>query len=205
MRKLAFLVGYGLLPLWASIAVVFIGRLFSHSLQYWAVAPWLVIASIPFCVATIVAATITLLVYVKVRGDESRKKNIAAKTFWTFNGLYAAAASAWWLSFVALERDIDNEKTAAQEFVRSHSNVVQQFGNNIEVNLVASTGNPGSQPLKYEISIDTKRSAGANSDSRSVFAIVSVKGISGQRQFVLDCITSLSMGKRDPFSDPCKQ
>jgi hypothetical protein len=43
----------GLLPLWASIAAAVIGSYFSRSSDYWTVAPWLIIAALPVCIATL--------------------------------------------------------------------------------------------------------------------------------------------------------
>lgn len=44
----------GLLPLWAAITVVSVGSFTSRSSDYWYVAPWLILASIPVCLVLLV-------------------------------------------------------------------------------------------------------------------------------------------------------
>jgi hypothetical protein len=44
---------FGLLPLWAAIAVVIVGSFTTSSYEYWAVAPWLIVAAIPACIVTL--------------------------------------------------------------------------------------------------------------------------------------------------------
>jgi hypothetical protein len=43
----------GLFPLWAAVIVLIAGSYISPSLEYWNVAPWIVIAAIPACAVTL--------------------------------------------------------------------------------------------------------------------------------------------------------
>lgn len=206
MRKIAFFVGYGLLPFWAATAIVLIGAAFSQSSDYSTAAPWLVVFSIPICGATLLAAAITLIMYARADGDAFRKKAVATKWFWALNALLIGIAGLWLLQMKSLNRDIEAEKNRALAYVRSHETVVQRFGTDLSVNLASYTTNRADgKPRSYEVSIDTNRHAGSDPNSRYVYAIVRVERTANQRNLVLDCITPLSIGYRDGFKDPCKQ
>ncbi len=205
MRRVAFFVGYGLLPFWGAVLVVLIGSLFSRSYGYWAVAPWLIIVSIPVCGATLLVAVSTVVIHARADGDKARKLKVATTFFWGLNLVIVSIAGFWWLQSATLKRDVENEKKLALEFVASHGAVVQQFGRDVGISLSSYTGGTDALPLKYEFAIDTRIQQGTNPNTRYVFAIVRVTDSSGQRQFVLDCITRTSLGHRDPFKDPCKQ
>jgi ABC-type nickel/cobalt efflux system permease component RcnA len=192
--------------MWAATAFVFIGGI-SQSSDWWSVMPWLIFASIPFCGATVLVATITLVVHAKATGDPSRKKAVATKWFWVMNALLIAIAGLWWLRVQSLNRDIETERHRALEFVRSHETVVQQYGHNVTLVVSDWTTNPETGPLpqKYAVAIRTYDPESRNFMHR--FAIVSVKESAGQRHLVLDCITPppTSMEHVDPFKLPCKQ
>jgi hypothetical protein len=207
MRKTNLMVGYGLLPLWASIAILVLGGAFSHSSEYWTAAPWIVIASVPICGATLLVSAITLVVHRRASGDEARRKAIAIKSFWGMNLVLVAIAGMWWLQSAKRTSDIESEKKRALEFVRSHETVVKRFGSGLDVSVATYTtsATTGPLPWQFEISIDTKRAQGADLNSRYVYAIVTVAESQGQRRLILDCITATSMGHRDPSKDPCRQ
>lgn len=205
MRKSAFLIGYGLLPFWAAIVFVTAGSLLAGSSEYWLVAPWFIIVSIPMCGVTFLIAGITLVVQKRTTGDSPRKDKIAARSFWALNLVVAAAIGMWWIQSAMRESVIENEKKLALAFVQAHESVIEQAGRNAQVSLSASHAATNALPVKYEFSIDTKRQRDSNPSSRYVHAIVSVSGPSESRRFNLDCITVTSMGYRDPFKDPCKQ
>jgi hypothetical protein len=206
MRKLAFFAGYGLLPLWGAIVVVFIGSLSSGSRDYWNVAPWLIIFSIPICVATLLAATMILAVHAYAIGDEVAKKKAATKAFWWVNAVFVAIVGAWLLYLAGLKWESDNDEKNARHFVQTHGTVVQQFGPEAELRVISwSARGPRELPSQYEFEIDAKRPLGPSPDSRYISAIVDVKASPGKRLFVLRCITAVPFGKRDSFKDPCEQ
>lgn len=206
MRKVAFYIGYGLLPLWAAIVAVWIGSLYSNSSEYWNVAPWLIVVAIPVCAATLGVATVTLLVHGSVRGEPSRKTRMAIAAFVGMNLVLVAIAGGLWLRSAGVERDIEAEKVRVLEFVRGHAMVVERFGTDIGVSIVSyRTDSDDTLPRRYEVSIDTKRPQGTDPNSQYVYAIVGVRASADRRDVVLECLTPLYMGQRDSSRDPCKQ
>jgi len=206
MRKLALFVGYGLLPLWASIVIVIAGSLGSSSSEYWAVAPWLIVVSIPLSAATLAIAAVTIAVQAGASGAQARKNATAMKVFWALNIALVAIAGLWWLQSMFSKRELESEKKMAADFVRNNDLVISRYGRDAEV-VPFSTYTMGSNalPTRYEFAVSVKRQRNAGSPTQYGYAFVGAKGSSGQRQFALDCISTLSPGKRDPFKDPCKQ
>lgn len=98
MKKVIFFAGFGFLPLWVAIAVVCLGSLrASAPFEYWAVAPWLIIFSVPVCVVTLVIALVTLVIYNRTPGNPSQKSKIAATSFLLCVLVVGAIAAALWV------------------------------------------------------------------------------------------------------------
>jgi hypothetical protein len=206
MKKLALFLGYGLLPLWGAVVIVFVGGLRSRSSEYWAAAPWLIVVSVPMCVATLSVCAITVAVRAGASGDEGRKFRIAARAFWSLNLVIGAIVGALWLRHESLENERKMEEGLALDFVRNHSAVIHRAGSNPAVTPASSTTRSSdAMPFRYEFSVDTRNRSERTHGARYIFAIVSVSRSSGKREFTLDCLTTLSLGRRDPFKDPCKQ
>jgi hypothetical protein len=85
-RAVGFLIGYGLLPFWASSVFVFIGGIYSNG-DWWGVAPWLIIFSIPICGGTLFIAGAIIKVHANADGDPFRKKAVATIWFLALNAL----------------------------------------------------------------------------------------------------------------------
>lgn len=98
MRKVIFVIGFGLLPVIAAGIFVYVGSLSYHGISsdYWAVAPWFIIAAIPVSLVTFAIAVITLLVYGGVSGDRSKKRRSAAASFAMMVLVAVAAAGLYW-------------------------------------------------------------------------------------------------------------
>lgn len=206
LRKAAFYAGYGLLPLWAAIAIVVVGSWYSDSHEYWNVAPWLIVVAIPACALTFGIATLTLVVHARAGGEPSRRKTVAVGCFGVLNLLLVAAAGLWWMQTTRLKQEIETEKTRALDFVRSHATVVERFGAGLDVSIVTyATSSNERMPHRYEVSIDTKQPQGAEPGPQYVYAIVGVWETAGERELVLDCITPTYMGQRDSSKGPCEQ
>jgi hypothetical protein len=194
MKKFAFILGFGLLPLWVATVVVFLGGLLpSRSSEYWAVAPWLVIASIPVCGVSLFIALATLTRHALASGDRTQKYGAARSLFWSLTLLAGVIVGALWLRHEYRQHDFKLEEGLAIEFVKSHALVIQKGGGGSSPSMVAITKNHDGVPVKYEIGM------------RLGYAIVSVVQLSGHREFNLDCITTLSLGERDPTRSPCDQ
>jgi hypothetical protein len=79
MKKALFLLGFGLLPLWATSLYVWQGSIGARS-DYWTAAPWLIFFSIPVCAITLGIAIWTLIVYQRTQGEPSEKFRAGART-----------------------------------------------------------------------------------------------------------------------------
>lgn len=195
-KKLAFLGGFGFLPLWGSVVAVYLGSIQAHtSPDYWAVAPWLVIAAVPFCGITFGIATVTLFVHKRTVGDESRKFKFSVLTFLSLCAVVIIAAALLRQQNKARELDRKNEELMALDFVKNQKTVALTVGENFSVSLVSTTISH-SAPLQYDISVSGKK---------QMYAIVNVSHASGSTTFSLACLTPLYVGQRDPFKDPCNQ
>ena len=196
LKKLAFFGGFGFLPLWASVAAVYLGSIQSHvSPEYWTVAPWLVIAAVPYCSITFGIASATLIVHKRTVGDESRKFKLSVLTFLSLCAAAIIAAALLWKQHKSHERDLKNEELMAMEFVKNQKSVALAVGDDFRVSIVSTKISHGT-PLQYDISVSGKK---------QMYALVNVSHASESTNFSLACLTPLYIGQRDPFKDPCNQ
>lgn len=79
MRVALWHLGFGLSPLWTSVALVLMGR--GSNADYWAVAPWLIVIAIPLSGVTLLMACVTHAVYARTRGTRQQKFRRAAWVF----------------------------------------------------------------------------------------------------------------------------
>jgi hypothetical protein len=205
MKKPALIFGYGLLPLWAAIVVVYVGGRVSQSSEYWNVAPWLIVVSVPACAVTVLIAVITLSVHARVSGDKARRFRWAASSFLALNVVVGLIVGALWLRHESLQRELEIEKGLALEFVKKHDDVIRKAGARSSISLSSYTNSGDGLPVRYEFSIDAGDPGQSDPDSRYEFAIVGVSGPRGNREFSLECITHVPMGKRDSHKHPCRQ
>ena len=125
--------------------------------------------------------------------SEAKRERAANRFSWALILIVGVVAGTLWLRHEYRQSEIEVEKQKATEFVRSHSLVIQNAGGDPSPSLSSYSANTGEFPVRYEFA------------TRAGYAIVSVVQSSGKREFRLDCITSLSLGGRDPRLDPCKQ
>jgi hypothetical protein len=82
MRKAFFLVGFGLLPLVVVGLLLYWGSTQAYpASDYWAVAPWFLIATLPVSGVAFIIAFSTLVIYGTTSGSQARKKKVAAASF----------------------------------------------------------------------------------------------------------------------------
>lgn len=104
MKRIIFFVGFGFLPLWAANVLVFLGSLRpSVSSEYWAIAPWLIVAAVPVCGVTLAIASVTLDVYNFTSGSPSRKSKFAALSFLSLVLVIGAIATSLWKQNVIVD------------------------------------------------------------------------------------------------------
>jgi len=83
MRKLLLIAILGFWPLWFAVVWVVAGASTyagSHH-DYWSAAPWIIVVSIPVCVATTVMAFAAIHVFHRSKGGPLRKFILAALVY----------------------------------------------------------------------------------------------------------------------------
>jgi len=194
MKRLAFFLGFGLLPFWLAMAAVLLIILWPSALsKYGIVAPWLILVSLPVCGATLFIASATLARQALASGDRAQQYKEATRFFWWLILLAGLIVGVLWLRHEYRQRDFKLEEGLAIEFVKNHNFVINNGGSGSSPSVVAITKTHDGMPVKYEIG------------TRLGYAIVSVVQSSSGREFNLDCITTLSLGGRDPSRSPCAQ
>ncbi len=104
MKRIIFFVGFGFLPLWAAIVVVYLGSLRpSAPSEYWAIASWLIIAAVPVCGVTLAIASVTLDIYNFTSGSASRKSKFAALSFLSLVLVTGVIATVLWKQYVIVD------------------------------------------------------------------------------------------------------
>jgi hypothetical protein len=196
MRKAFFVVGFGLLPLVVSGLLLYWGSTqASPASDYWAVAPWLLIAALPVSGVAFFIAFTTLVIFESTSGSRTRKKKVAATSFGLMILFACGMAGAIWMNRDRNQQDLATEQRLAQEFVKNNPAVIQAAGGKLDV-LPANKTLLDGQPIRYEFSI---------SFNPMLYAIVNVSRSSGTPVFTLSCITQLSIGHRDSSKGPCEQ
>jgi hypothetical protein len=92
---------------------------------------------------------------------------------------------------------IKREALQVVDFVKNDKDVVRAVGSIKGVGLESYTKKPGELlPSRYIVSVGGDKSG---------YAVVDVSRTSGDTKFTLACVAHLSLGRRDPFKDVCKQ
>ena len=107
MKKAVFLLGFGLLPFWVASIFVWRGSI-GASADYWNVAPWLIVISLPACAITLGIAIVTVIVYGRTAGEPRDKFRAAAKRFGVLASICALLAGLWYLSLVKRQEHNDD-------------------------------------------------------------------------------------------------
>jgi hypothetical protein len=95
-------------------------------------------------------------------------------------------------------RTIDAEKVSVTEFAKRQPGVLRDAGMIKDASVASYRQDRKSGlPSRYTVSIDGTRKA--------VYAEIDVSRSGNSSNFVLACVTHLSIGQRDPFKDVCAQ
>jgi hypothetical protein len=197
-----FFLGFGLLPLWASAAYVYLESLRTTQAEYWAAAPWLVIAAIPLCGITLAIAAITTVVFFATGGDRSLKRAIAC--FSIMSLLVVVGAGIYWNWRTTREANIEAEKAAARIYVERNREVAGAIPGRIRAGLSISMPARDGLAVRYIYYVYPEHDLGA---ATAVFAVVDVSRGSGATEFRVACVVSKADFKRRtdvPGADPCR-
>jgi hypothetical protein len=204
--------GFGLLPLWIAIAVVVGGSSHGGS-DWWAVAPWYIVFSIPCCAVSL--AIVALVSWAMGRSetvpapasseqaslpsaggadtavDLRRRRRIALSI-----AVAVALLVLWRLHVSHREAEtIKLEEDEVKTFI-VHNPAVVNVVPKPELALYGSRLTWNDLPFEYDVML------GSRSDLE---AIVRVTYSDTHPSFVLECITALSRGLRDGRKGPCQQ
>jgi hypothetical protein len=188
LGRALFVLTYGLLPLWAGIAVIIYNDTGRNS-EYWASAPWFIMFSMVLCGVTLLVVSATLYV------SRWRGAAVGLLAFVGMNGacLLAFLGVVKYNERVTLERR--NEVVRLREFIEANPVVIQAVGPNAKMGGVIRRGE-GRLPVKYEASVK---------GTRTVYAIVDVSRSTKPPRFIIACLVETEMGQRSSFDDPCKR
>jgi hypothetical protein len=189
--------GFGLLPLWSAVVVVVIGD--TGTSDYWAAAPWLIVAAIPACVLTLAIAGITYTVYRATKGDPSAKLRRAAGAFGFLVVAVLMAAGIGRIRYKDKESDLAAERQAAQGFVENNEEIQRAAPASARASLHSATFDKNNVVFRYTFSFYSP-----DVPDGWIKAVLDVDRSSGQAVFKLRCIIS----KNDPpnrkiNNDPC--
>jgi hypothetical protein len=199
MRLVLWFVVFGLLPFWVSLVYVVLGSR-GRSPEYWAAAPWLVIAAVPLCAVTLVMASITYAVYAATAGDTSRKIKYASGCFAALSAIVLMGVGSFMNHRATKEEHKKKVQEAGQALVERSALVASVAPAGFRVGLSSSQfdGRGELRRLTYYVySIDDL--------TRSVMAIVDVARSTAEPQLSVACVLpERDYKKLQAGSDPCK-
>lgn len=199
-----FFLGFGLLPLWASAAYVYLESLHTTQAEYWAGAPWLIIAAIPFCSITLAMAGITCAVFWATGGARSRRLTRAVACFFILSLLVLAGAGIFWKRHTTREANIAAERAAVQAHVVQRPEIAGAISGRLHA--IAHTEMPARDGLsvRYIYYVYPEHDLAA---ATGLYAVVDVSRSSGATVLRVACVVSKADFKRRyqviPF-DPCR-
>ena len=198
-----FFLGFGLLPLWASAAYVYLESLRTTQAEYGAAAPWLIIAAIPFCSITLAMAGITCAVFWATGGARSRKLTRAVACFFILSLLVLAGAGIFWKQRTTREANIEAEKAAGRIYVERSREVAGAIPGRIRAGLSESRVARDGLAVRYIYYVYPEHDLASAS---AVMAVVDVSRSSGVASFRIACVVSKADYKRRsvPGGDPCQ-
>ena len=194
--RVAFIVGFGLLPLWAALAFIAYAFATMRSDQA-GMAFWALLPAIPACGVTVLIAGLGSAIYTRTAGDSGRK--------WTFSAGFvslaclALAMGGVWYVLVKQKNEqiLLHEQGLVVRFVQENDEVRREVGGSPTVSIASySLLSSGPLPVWYDISVK---------GTKTVYAIVEVDRSTKPTTFHLRCTTPLYMGSRQPFKGPCEQ
>lgn len=124
---------------------------------------------------------------------------LAGRSLRDRNYLLAASLFAPFPYFLWATHSTEAQKAREEElalaYVTSNEQLIKLAGGRVEVYLASATSYQDSTKGRYEYSIK----------GHKLYAVVDVTRRSGEPEFSLACVTTLSMGKREGGRDVCEQ
>jgi hypothetical protein len=192
--KAGFLVGFGLLPMWAAFALIAFAFATMRSDQA-GMTLWALVAAIPACAVTLSIAGVALAIHSGAAGDRQRKFRLSA----TFVGVACLVlvliGLGLWLKKQSNDEDLRIEKADIEEFVKGNAAARAAAGEPFRVSISSySIGRDGPLPTTYDVSV---------MGPQTIYAIVTVDRKTKPATFKLLCTTPLSIGQRETSKGPC--
>ena len=199
LRFASWFVIFGLLPFWISLVYVILGSI-GRSSEYWAAAPWLVIAAVPFCAVTLVMAAVTYAVYAATGGDPSRKLKYAGGCFALLSAVVLIGIGFFWNRHATKQESKKEIQETGRAVVERSALVASIAPAGFRVGLYSSQFDASGELVRltyYVYSIDNF--------ARSVMAIVDVPRSSAGLQLRVACVLAEGDYKNmESGSDPCR-
>lgn len=193
--RFLFVATFGLLPFWAAAAFIVFAYV-TMSTESAGMSLWAFVVAIPACGITLSIAGVTLAIDDRTGGDHglNRKHSIG---FFAASILILAVVGI----YLSVRRQNNEEKLRREinrvsEFVAAHPAVLAAVGDQAKSS-IASYTIPSSEslPSQYDVSVSGKL--------RTVYAIVRADRNVTPSKLILACTTSLPLGQREVFKDPC--
>ena len=160
LRIVLLLFIFGLSPLWISVAVVVLWGTKDRSSL--AVSPWLIVASLGYCVFTLILTGAAMAVYNRTDGDRRRKALVTVAFVALVLGLLIVSLGIRWFQHEREEAKWQRGSEVAQEFARDNPVIRLSYGGDYLAHLDS-----------YQLDRDARM--------YYVFSIQPVTGIFGQR------------------------
>jgi uncharacterized membrane protein len=194
--RIPFLLGFGLLPIWAALAFITYAFL-TMSRDHAGMTLWALVAAIPASAVTLLIGTVALGIHSRVAGEQSRKLRLSALFVCLAILALAIAGFTLWLNKQDNEQDLIVEKTRIEEFTKGNAIVRAAVGEPLSVSISScTTVRSDPKPSVYDVMVK---------GTKTVYAIVEVDRKTKPPTFSLLCTTPLYMGQREAFKSPCAQ
>jgi len=194
--RVAFLLGYGLLPLWAAVALIVLAFAVMRS-DLAGESLWALLVAVPACAVTLAITWATTRTYAEVSGSRARRLTLASGVFAAANATLVVAAASYWLAGENRTDVLRKEKSEVETFVSLNEVVRSAAGEPLRASVSLSTFvRSAPLPSRYEVSV-----AGA----QTVYALVEVDRRVQPATFKLLCIMRRSQTQQDSQVDACSQ
>ena len=204
MRKLPvvfFLLGFGLLPFWGSVAYVYRGSLSSSApADYWAVAPWIVVVASVYCSITLLMSVVTCVVYYRTRGTRVRQLAWALGVFSTMSFVVVSVGLGYWNQYQEREANNESEKAAAVVYAEQSAELASALPGPRRVGFARPTHGRDRKAIRYEVYAYPE-----NDRAAAVHMIIDVSRSNGTPVFNVACILSRAEYRsRQAGTHPCQ-
>jgi len=188
--------GFGLLPLWFSIAVVWSGgEGRAATSEYWAAAPWFVVMGAMASAVTLAMAAVPWVVYERTRGDTTRRLKFAMGSFAAVCALAVVTAGLIGFRMRGTESNRTYLKHAAERLVLGDPRVIALAGLDARATSLSSATFARNPVLEFQIYVSGKTPVHAR-----------VRASSGDRDAELSllCMSLTSFAATPSDELPCK-